>query len=196
MNTRADHRRSLRDKRRGLSLRQRRDAAQRVSRLSVLPALFARRQRIAFYLANDGELDPQPLMERLRGAGRRCYLPVLNTHRRRPMRFAPYTPGMPMAANRFSIPEPVVVPRAWLPAERLDLIIMPLVGFDRDGNRLGMGGGFYDRTLSFLRHRGAWRRPFLLGLAYEFQCLDQVESRPWDVPLDGVVTERCLRFFR
>jgi 5-formyltetrahydrofolate cyclo-ligase len=111
------------------------------------------------------------------------------------MRFAAYQPGMRMALNRFSIAEPALPRAELLAAECLDLIIMPLVGFDAGGNRLGMGGGFYDRTLAFLQHRGRWRRPLLFGLAYEFQRVDGLQPRCWDVPLDGVITDRYLRYF-
>ena len=195
MDNRADSRRRLRAARRSLNARLRDDAASRVARHLSRSSLLARRRHIALYLANDGELDPAPLMARLHGAGRHCYLPVLNSHHRRPMRFARWLPGMPMADNRFAIPEPLVPAAALLPAQRLDLIMMPLVGFDRDGNRLGMGGGFYDRTLAFLRHRSHWRRPLLFGLAFAFQQLDRIEPCSWDVPLDGVVTERHLLRF-
>jgi len=196
VSARADLRRDLRLQRRSLSLVQRRDAAAAMARHAASLLLLRGRQHIAFYLANDGELDPAALMARMRRAGRRCYLPVLNSHRRRPMRFAPYTPGIPMQRNRFAIAEPVVTAQALRCAAQLDLIVMPLVGFDDHGNRLGMGGGFYDRTLAFLRYRRHWHRPLLIGMAYEFQCLEQVSARSWDVPLDGVVTEGGLRCFR
>ena len=73
--------------------------------------------------------------------------------------------------------------------------------FDASGERLGMGAGFYDRHFSFLKHRSAWRRPRLLGLAYEFQRTSGIDVRPWDVPLWGVVTElgvygRAAEFLR
>ena len=111
------------------------------------------------------------------------------------MQFARYLPGMPMRPNRFAIPEPAIARAQLLPAQSLDLILMPLVGFDRSGNRLGMGGGFYDRTLAFRHHRDGYRGPLLLGLAYQFQCLDGLQARHWDVPLDGILTEKYLRRF-
>lgn len=195
MDTRNDHRRRLRSQRRNLPRQQRHVAALQVARQFPLASVFARHQRIALYLASDGEIDPMRLLERLLAAGRQCYLPVLNRHRRRPLRFAEYLPGMPMLANRYGIPEPAVSPAQMLSAQELDLIMLPLVGFDSVGNRLGMGGGFYDRSLAFMLHRGRFRRPRLIGLAYQFQCLDRLEDRPWDVPLDGILTEQSLRRF-
>lgn len=195
VDTRNDHRRRLRSRRRTLPHRQRHAAARQAARQFPLATLFARHQRIALYLASDGELDPAPLLQRLQDAGRQCYLPVLNRHHRRPMHFAEYQAGMPMRPNRYAIPEPAVSPAQMLPAQALDLLIMPLVGFDGSGNRLGMGGGFYDRTLAFLRHRRRLRRPQLIGLAYHFQRLDRLQERPWDVPLDGILTEKYLQRF-
>ena len=77
----------------------------------------------------------------------------------------------------------------------LDLILLPLVGFDLKGNRLGMGGGYYDRTLSYLRHRRFWIKPRLVGVAHECQKVDSLIARPWDIPLDAVVTETAFYRF-
>ena len=98
-----------------------------------------------------------------------------------------------MAPNRFGIPEPIDAKP--LRARQLDLLLMPLVGFDLEGNRLGMGGGFYDATLAFMRHRRVWRKPRLVGIAYECQRVDTLPHEPWDMPLDAVLTERQLYRF-
>ena len=141
---------------------------------------------MACYLANDGELDPAPLVRRLRSSGREIYLPVLDGPL---LRFAPWTEGEPLRRNRFGIPEPATRHRA-RSALRLDVILVPLVVFDDAGNRLGMGGGFYDRTFARLQDRRAWRRPRLVGVAYGFQRVETLSARSWDVRLCGVVTER------
>lgn len=97
-----------------------------------------------------------------------------------------------MIVNRFGIPEPDRNAKR-LPSRLLSVVLLPLVGFDSDGNRLGMGGGFYDRTFGYAIHSSA-RRPRLIGVAYECQrSADGLPRRPWDVPLDGVVTEAGLR---
>ena len=120
------------------------------------------------------------------------YLPVLSQRSRNRLCFAPARPGMEFRSNRFGIPEPVVPKNALVRTQDLDLILVPLVAFDARGNRLGMGGGFYDHSLEFLRHRGYWRKPLVLGLAHEFQRVDTLKPDPWDVPLAGIVTDQTI----
>ena len=146
-------------------------------------------RRVALYWAADGELDPQPLMQRMPGRRRRWYLPVLRRHALGRLWFVRYTNNDRLRANRLGIPEPIRRKRRITAAQALDLILLPLVGFDTDCNRIGMGAGYYDRSLGFLRYRSHWRRPLLIGLAHECQRLDRIEPHPWDVPLDAVVTE-------
>lgn len=187
-------RRRLRALRRALSPAERRQAALAVaSRLERWPA-WTGAARVAGYWACDGELDPAPLLERAWAADRRVYLPVLD--RESGLRFAPYLPGMPVRRNRFNIPEPDVSPAEWVEPSQLDLVLTPLVAFDPTGVRLGMGGGFYDRTFAFLRDAGAIdRQPLLLGLGYEFQKVAGLIRQPWDIPLDAAVTEESLYGF-
>lgn len=149
-------------------------------------------RRIACYLSNDGEIDLGPAMDLLGRGGRRILLPVLHGER---LWFLPFGSGTPLARNRFGIPEPAVSARRRCPARDLDLVLVPLVAFDATGNRLGMGGGFYDRTFAYLGNRAAWRRPLLIGVAYEFQRLDALPSQSWDIPLQGVATEKRLYLF-
>jgi len=92
--------------------------------------------------------------------------------------------------NRFGIPEPPLKHRHIRMPWGLELILLPLVAFDSDCNRLGMGGGFYDRTLAYLRHRCCWRRPRLIGVAHECQRVEGLPVNEWDVALDAVITER------
>jgi 5-formyltetrahydrofolate cyclo-ligase len=153
---------------------------------------FRHARRIAGYWPTDGELDPGPLLALAGCPDRRTFLPVLRPDRRSRLWFFPYAPGDPLRPNRFGIPEPRRGRGGALPPWVLDLILVPLVGFDADCNRLGMGGGFYDRTLAFLRRRQYWHRPRLIGLAHECQRVNRLEPRPWDVPLDAVATERQL----
>jgi 5-formyltetrahydrofolate cyclo-ligase len=101
-------------------------------------------------------------------------------------------PNAPVRKNRFGIPEPLRRHRWICPTHGLNLIIVPVVGFDRDCNRIGMGAGYYDRSLAFLRARRSWLRPRLVGLAHECQRVDVIEPQPWDVPLDAVVTEQAV----
>ena len=83
-------------------------------------------------------------------------------------------------------------PRERRYGRELDLILAPLVGFDTHGNRLGMGGGYYDRTFAYLKHRLHWQKPRLIGLAYELQRVADLANHAWDVPLQSVVTEQHI----
>lgn len=189
--SRRELRRTLRRRRRTLTPEQRRDASQRLCRrLRRLPEL-QRARRVALYLPNDGEIDPTPLIAWLERRNARAYLPVLRPLSRNRLWFVHYHPGTPMVRNRFGIPEPATRYGAHRarrrPAWALDLILLPLVGFDDAGQRLGMGGGFYDRTLAFTRRPGP--RPRLIGLAHDCQRVERLPAAPWDVPLDAIVSD-------
>ncbi|QQS54800.1 MAG: 5-formyltetrahydrofolate cyclo-ligase [Candidatus Competibacteraceae bacterium] len=188
-------RRQLRALRRGLSPAARQQAALAVARrLESWP--LARAIRIAGYWACDGELDPEPLLKRAWTEDRQIFLPVLAGEPPRSLRFAPYRAGAPLRRNRFDIPEPEVAPAECLQAADLDLVLVPLVAFDSTGTRLGMGGGFYDRSFAFPRGANELgRRPYLLGVGYEFQAVAELVRQPWDVPLDAAVTERAFYQF-
>jgi 5-formyltetrahydrofolate cyclo-ligase len=189
--TRSALRNHLRARRRALSAAEQRAAADALARLLGHNEVFRRSRHIAFYLSHDGELDPAALMRRAWAMGKVCYLPVITPEQR--LWFARYAPGGDLIPNRYGIPEPAT-PDV-IGARQLDLILAPLVGFDERGHRLGMGGGFYDRTLAFLRHRRAWRKPRVIGIAHELQRVERLDGAPWDVPLDGVATERALYLF-
>ncbi len=146
-------------------------------------------QHIACYLANDGEIDPCFLIEHAWFAGKNVYLPVLSPIKNS-LYFAPYNENTRFKFNRFNIAEPICKPSQWIKASQLDLLLLPLVAFDAKGNRVGMGGGFYDRTLAYLQHRQHWRKPTLIGLAHEIQKVDALESQSWDIPLNYVITEK------
>ena len=188
--SRAKLRRALRQQRRDLTRQQQLHAATTLARLLARDALFRRSRHIAFYLANDGELCLMPLLERACIMRKHCYLPVIMPGER--LRFAPYRPGDPLARNIFGIPEPARAGLTLVDARVLDLVLVPLVAFDLAGNRLGMGGGFYDRTFAYLRHRRHWRKPRLLGIAHELQRVPSLERQWWDVPLDAVATEHRI----
>jgi len=188
-------RRRLRAQRRALTPAEQARAAQALVAQLTATRLFRVSRRIALYLPNDGEIEPQAVMKRLWQMHKTCYLPILSRLRHDRLWFAPFTPDTPLAVNRFGIPEPQVPARRWRRAQDLDLILMPLVAFDTHGNRLGMGGGFYDKSLAFLRNRGRWHKPHLLGLAHDFQRVDRLQACAWDVPLQGVATDRAVYLF-
>jgi 5-formyltetrahydrofolate cyclo-ligase len=188
----AELRREMRAARRALSAQQQRTHSEAVAALLLTNPAFLRARRIAAYLAADGELDPAVLIANAIAAGKRCYLPVLRPFAEPALWFCEWRPGEPLVANRFGIPEPVVTRHALCSARDLDVVLVPLVAFDTQGNRLGMGGGYYDRTFAYLRLRRCWRRPRLIGLAHELQRVDSLPRNAWDVPVDAVTTERAL----
>ena len=190
--SKADLRRTLRAKRKALSHEEQRVAAGRLAANIAGMHLFLVSRRIACYLPNDGEIDPGKIMGRIWHMGKTCYLPVLPPPSHDRLWFAKALPGMKMARNRYGILEPVVLPRELVRAEELDLLLMPLVGFDRNGNRLGRGGGFYDRSLLYLHDRLHRKKPRLLGLAHDFQRVETLEPDPWDIPLAGIVTDKAI----
>jgi 5-formyltetrahydrofolate cyclo-ligase len=143
-----------------------------------------RARRIAAYLAVNSEIDCDGLIQTAWDRGREVYLPVLQGEA---LFFRRYSRSTLLALNRFGIPEPTDEPL--LRATALDVVIAPLVAFDHVGNRLGMGGGYYDRTVSFLRYRKSWRHPRFVGFAYDMQGVNSLPAQSWDVPLDAVVTE-------
>jgi 5-formyltetrahydrofolate cyclo-ligase len=173
--------------RRLLSDEARAHAAERFAEHLSHTHAFKRAERIATYLATDGEMNPRALMERAWAAGKSTYLPVIGLDRR--LAFARYQGDGTLVPNRFGISEPVVEPHDWCDTSELDLVVAPLVAFDEYGTRMGMGGGFYDQTFGFILKRPHFQRPVLVGAAYELQRVPRLERRAWDVPLDAIATE-------
>lgn len=153
---------------------------------------YKRSKKIAAYLAADGELSPEYLIYHAWKSGKQVYLPILAPFSNR-LYFAPYRKGCRLKANRFHILEPDVYPTLWLKPQQMDLILMPLVGFDLQGNRLGMGGGFYDLTLSFVRFRKSPHKPRLVGLAHQCQQVDQLTAEAHDIPIQMIATEQGVQ---
>lgn len=155
------------------------------ARLWRLPVL-ARARRIACYFPVSGEVDCRAVVVDAWDRGREIFLPVL---RDGALLFAPFGPNTLVQDNRFGIPEPLCHPRHLVAPHRLTVVLTPLVAFDQHGNRLGMGGGYYDRSFRFLTRRPRWARPRLIGLGYEFQKVKTLNAQTWDVPLHMTVTE-------
>ena len=185
-------RREIRAKRLALPPAKADAAANRaVHRLWSLPIL-SRARSLALYLPIGGELDCTPLAAQAWRRGRTTFLPVLSG---KTLRFAPFGADSQLQRNRFGILEPASSVRHWVSARQLDVIVAPLVAFDEHANRLGMGGGYYDRTLAFLMQRSSRRRPHFVALAFEIQKIATLPADAWDVRLDAVVTEkRTYRF--
>jgi 5-formyltetrahydrofolate cyclo-ligase len=117
----------------------------------------------------------------------RIFLPVLTG---RQLIFAPLNKHTQLRRNRYQILEPVYTRNKCIRPRDLDVVIVPLVAFDQSGNRIGMGGGFYDRTFAFMKHRATLKRPLLVGVAYDFQRVSGLQTQTWDVPMHVVITEK------
>ncbi|MES2817457.1 MAG: 5-formyltetrahydrofolate cyclo-ligase [Pseudomonadota bacterium] len=183
-------RRLLRQARRALSAAEQRQAAQSLYRQLAQHPSFRRARHIALYLPSDGEIDPRPLLRAAQRRGKATYLPVLDTWPRTRMRFQRIRPGQALRPNRLGILEPALDRSQQRKVWALDLVLLPLVGFDESGGRLGMGGGFYDRCLAYRTRRKNGHKPTLLGLAHECQKVECLALASWDVPLHGTVTNR------
>ncbi|WP_461057963.1 5-formyltetrahydrofolate cyclo-ligase [Silanimonas algicola] len=185
---------SMRERRRALPVRERLDAAAAVAS-HLLPELAAFEGRIAGYWAVGGELPLHAVQANLPATLRWC-LPVLHEDGR--LRFREWSAGQALAPNRHGIPEPAQGPL--LAADQLAVVLVPLLAFDAKGDRLGQGGGWYDRSFAFRRTgdgalAAAPRSPRLVGIAYDGQQVDVLEAADWDVPLDAVATPSAFHRF-
>jgi 5-formyltetrahydrofolate cyclo-ligase len=185
-------RRAIRRARRALSPADQREHSLAVAEGLRRTLLFLGAARIGVYRAADGELDPLPVVRAARAAGKRCYLPVLHPFAGPALWFCEWRVGDALRPNRFAIEEPLPQRRPPHHPWQLDLLFVPLVAFDTQGNRLGMGGGYYDRTLAYLPLRRHWRRPRVIGFAHALQRVESLPRNAWDVPVDAVVTERTV----
>jgi 5-formyltetrahydrofolate cyclo-ligase len=204
-------RQQVRKLRKALSPQQQQQAAQQLSEQLLQLRQIIDATHIALYLSNDAELDTKPLIQALWQAGKQIYLPILHPFAPGYLIFQRYQQDTPMKLNKFQIPEPVLNCADLIPVTALEVICTPLVAFDAQGNRLGMGGGFYDRTLSQLAihqltpdqfvsgktaQQGTTQQPHisLIGLAHQCQQVAEIPVEAWDIPLPLIVTpEQVLR---
>ncbi|ENY6170801.1 5-formyltetrahydrofolate cyclo-ligase [Vibrio fluvialis] len=156
-----------------------------ICRFAALPEMQTC-HHIALYLSTDGELDTQPLIEWLWSQGKAVYLPVLHPFSAGHLLFLHYQSSTPMTYNKFGILEPRLDQTLVKPVKELDLICTPLVAFDSHGHRLGMGGGYYDRTLAHWFKTGEGAQP--MGLAHDCQHVEQLPTEAWDIPLPKIIT--------
>jgi 5-formyltetrahydrofolate cyclo-ligase len=192
MTSQSDIRKFIRSQRAKLLQHEQTDAANKIfAHISHL-GLITRHQHFACYLPSRGEVDTHPIIDRIWEFKKRCYLPVLHWSKQNKLQFMPFAPDTTLKKNRYGIHEPIHNASLIHPPWAIDIIFMPLVAFDIQGHRIGMGGGYYDRTLNFLLRRDTWTKPKLVGLAYEFQKVDLIENQPWDVPLNCIITEQAI----
>ena len=154
--------------------------------------IYLKSRRIAFYYPVNNEAGSIDILTQSLLDGKKCFLPVIN-RTSHSMRFIRVGSRTVLKENDYGIPEPVGL--CSLPLSRFDLILIPLLGFDGHGARIGMGGGYYDRALEFTRYDQYYRRPHLIGLAHDNQKLSTITPQTWDIPLDGVFTESGFKKF-
>ena len=187
--TRDTLRSSLREKRQELSPEQQKTAAASLFGILENQDFFRVAQRIAFYQAAGGEIDPRMLLDLALSEGKSCFLPIIQQDTPEFVSFAPYDANTELIPNKWGIAEPSA--SEIISPTNFDVVFVPLVGFSKDCFRLGMGKGFYDRTFSFkiLNRRSS---PMLVGLAHENQLVDSFPVESWDVRLDAVATEKNI----
>lgn len=174
---------------------ERRSSAHNAAKILLESDIYQQSTRIAFYQAFRGELNPNLVLNHALEDGKLCYLPTLDPRSDESLIFVNYKHGDPLITNRFEIPEPIITPTNVIASSLLDLVIIPLVGFSANGDRLGMGKGYYDRTFSYKIQKEKYSKPILAGYAYEFQKCPNFDVKKWDVPLDCVITEKKLYWF-
>jgi 5-formyltetrahydrofolate cyclo-ligase len=185
----ANIRKQLRSQRRSLSAEQQILRSEKITSTLTSQSFFLRAKRVGIYLANDGEIDPAVIIDICHKSKKQCFLPAIHPLKINRLHFARYRRNSQLIANRYGILEPSIKSSYLVAPWSLDLILMPLVGFDRQGNRLGMGGGFYDRTLAF-KAQNQYPAPRLVGLAHSFQEIESISAQPWDIAVDHVITEK------
>ena len=185
---------SVRRQRQGVSQSSQRQAAIGLAnQLQNLPEVRTAKF-IGMYLASDGEIDPRPFMEWCWDNQIETCVPIIRSQTKI-LGFAPIGRNTALTGNRLGILEPRVNENETMEAGKLDILLMPLVAFDHYGNRLGMGGGFYDSTLKANRDAGG-QEPLRIGVAHEFQGVEKIEPDPWDMPVNMIITDRLIRDLR
>jgi len=144
------------------------------------------KKRIAIYYSVNNEVTTVQIIKHLWTKNKDLFLPIIKSNQ---LMFGPYKSGDHLNNNKFGIPEPVTRTEDLITADILDLVIVPLVAFDSNCNRLGMGGGYYDRALAFKQTSSETGFPLLIGLAYELQKVNALEINSWDIPMDGIISE-------
>jgi len=183
-------RKRIRKQRKALPEQERRVAEQDAARNLLKLGAVLHAQRIATYLSVDGELDLEIAIIDSRVRRALIYAPVIEKNT---LRFAPLRDDTDLRDNALGIPEPIT--NTYIAPRHLDIVLTPLVAFDNDGTRIGMGGGHYDRCFKFLASCSSWLKPKLIGIGYEFQRVHDLERQSWDIPLWAAVTDRGIYRF-
>jgi 5-formyltetrahydrofolate cyclo-ligase len=184
-------RHNITQQRKQLSKAQQQLRSQQIANHLYQSTYFTQAIHIAYYLPIAGEADPSSLQKSTKNIVKTFYLPIVAQQGENSLLFAKVHKNTRYKKNKYGIKEPIYHTKDLLTADQLDLVITPLVGFDDQGNRLGMGGGYYDRTFAFKcqDNTNVQKKPILMGYAYDFQQISKLQAEEWDIPLDGIVTE-------
>ena len=155
---------------------------------------FIKSKRIAAYYGVNGEFDPMPILHVAHQMGKECFLPVIHPFKKGGLLFVRWFPKSKLGVNQFQIPEPIFKKNQICAPQFLHLILIPLLGFNKQCYRIGMGGGYYDRTLEFRKRRKNWRGPKFFGLGYEYQLENSFKENVWDIRLDRIFTGEKMYF--
>lgn len=177
-------RQTVRQYRRQLTCEQQNSAADKITHLALAHEIIRSASHLGLFLSFDGEINTNPLIKNLWAQNKKVYLPVLHPFSRYQLLFLNYRPDTLLIKNRFNIAEPTLNVMDVIPITQLDVLFVPLVAFDKQGQRLGMGGAFYDRLLS------DWHKKhfYPIGLAHDCQLVDKIPTAPWDIPLPEIIT--------
>lgn len=193
--TRTAIRKALRLRRESLTLTEQQTAALRLTQQLKVQTTIIKAKHCGIYLSFDHEIDLQPLVEYCWQQQITCYLPVLHPVHERQLWWLPFYEDTDLLQNRFGIPEPRFDPTLIKAIWELDVVLVPMVGFDAQGHRLGMGGGYYDATLA-LQHAHSTIMPSIIGCAHDCQQWDApLPIAAWDVPLPTIATPSGILSF-
>ena len=185
-------RKLINKKRDALTQAERISASQKAAVHLINSDFFIKSANIACYIARGAEINPQPIIDKIWAQKKNCYVPIVHPKKFGQMCFVKYMPHDELVLDRFAIKEPAFHEDKVIEPRELDLVILPLLAFDDKGNRLGTGGGYYDRAFNFVLTKPLSHKPFLCGLAYKLQKVDYIETKEWDVKIDAVVTEQGI----
>ena len=180
-------RKELRLRRKQLTFDDRESASLKIAKNLVSSGILSDSKNIATYLQNDGEVDPIYISKDYVFKSCKFYIPIINDQNKRTLKFGEYDQNQQFEKNKYGINEPINP--SLVSIDVLDAVLFPLVGFDRNGNRIGMGGGFYDKTFEFVATKKK-NKLKLIGLGFSIQETSNIPNRAWDLPLQYIVTEK------
>jgi 5-formyltetrahydrofolate cyclo-ligase len=171
--------------RRSMSMQERATASEKISEKVIHSHEFFAANSVACYLPMQDEVDPAIVIERAWRANKHVFCPVIGNHGE--MIFRRLARNTILQRSNFGLWEPANSES--ISPQQLDLVVTPLVAFDDENNRIGMGGGYFDRCFAFLKKNKQWKRPKLMGIAFECQRVETIDANPWDIPLYSVTTD-------